>query len=484
MSFQVFKRNMSSWMQTPDKLATGNAESYEDFADKLTKEYDLAVKSGFQSVNLVNVAKGNTDLMKSLINIACLTALSKKGGRHNFIDDIGKAVVGYWSGARLSSGIPPVMPAFGAAYNIATVYAFCTTPGVWIPIGPIEPINDSNIFLDRLISSMQIHLTTLTFVYFTLSIYPSPILLGPAPGVLISATYTILPQTPTSPNIIQEIQRDIVQPVLAANDALSEAEVQIITEKIKDADILIQKATDLPEQERTAIQSVALEFKTRGIELIKTKQHDSIPADLNETQIETIEKVQTNEFLCESGAKVVAAAKADLGIVEYKNRNYGGFPNFEQRNEEGRIDDMHSPDINNPKLWRKNGKGAFWCASAVKTWWSEAGLPIPTYGAPKVDGYDTGPALCNRWLQWAKDNGYFSNTPKQGAAILYSGKRKKGAVHIGIVEGLLPGVGVMTIEGNTTGGTKFSDDGGGCYRKIAKWSKGNIIGFIIPPDCL
>jgi len=482
MSFQVFKTNMSSWMQTPDKLATGNAKSYEDFADKLTKEYDLAVKSGFQTLNLVSVRNGNTELMKSLITTACLTALSVKGGRHTFIDDLGKAVIGYWTGCTLNIGLPPVMPATGAIYNLATVYAFCILPGIWIPVGPTDPINDSNIFLDRLISSMQIHLTTLNFIYFTISVYG--IAIPPAPGVLIAPTYFIPPIIPTPPNLIQEVQRDIIEPILDKNDILSDIEVQIIKEKVEAADIFLQKDSSLPEQEQATISSVALEYKSRGTQLIETKQHDSTPADLKENQLTKINEIQPKEFLCESGAKVVAAAKADLGIVEYKNRNYGGFPNFEQKNEAGRIDDMHSPDIDNPKLWRRNGKGAFWCAAAVKAWWSEAGLPIPTYGEPKVKGYNTGPALCNRWLQWAKDNGYFSSTPKQGAAILYRGKRKPGAVHIGIVESLLPGIGVMTIEGNTTGGAKFSDNGGGCYRKIAKWSKGNIIGFVIPPDCL
>ena len=111
MSFQVFKTNMSLWMQTPDKLATGNAESYQDFADKLTAEYDIAVKSGYQTINLVRVSKGNTELMKSLITIACLTALNKQEGKHNFIDEIGKAVLGYWTGCQLTSGIPPLLPA-------------------------------------------------------------------------------------------------------------------------------------------------------------------------------------------------------------------------------------------------------------------------------------------------------------------------------------------------------------------------------------
>ena len=64
-------------MQTPDKLATGNAESYQDFADKLTAEYDIAVKSGYQTINLVRVSKGNTELMKSLITRYVLLVLMR-----------------------------------------------------------------------------------------------------------------------------------------------------------------------------------------------------------------------------------------------------------------------------------------------------------------------------------------------------------------------------------------------------------------------
>jgi len=151
MSFQVFKTNMSLWMQSPDKLATGNAESYEDFATKLTEEYDLAAKSGFQTINLVKISKGNTELMKSLIIVACLKSLSVQSGRHTFVDDIGKAVVGYWTGAQLQSGLPPLIPAIGAIRNISTIYAFCTSPGTWSPFGPTDPTDDSETFLDILI---------------------------------------------------------------------------------------------------------------------------------------------------------------------------------------------------------------------------------------------------------------------------------------------------------------------------------------------
>ena len=133
--------------------------------------------------------------------------------------------------------------------------------------------------------------------------------------------------------------------------------------------------------------------------------------------------------------------------------------------------------LNNEANVARTGKGYFWCAGATSQWWDEANLPLPTYSSTG------GPALCNRWLEWGKENGYFSSIPKEGAAILYRGGRKPGAVHIGIVESIIPGIGVGTIEGNTSGGAAFADNGGGCYRKIAKWSKGNIIGFVNPPDC-
>ena len=36
-----------------------------------------------------------------------------------------------------------------------------------------------------------------------------------------------------------------------------------------------------------------------------------------------------------------------------------------------------------------------------------AGLPLPTYSSTG------GPALCNRWLEWGKENGYFLQHQKK-----------------------------------------------------------------------
>jgi hypothetical protein len=464
---------MSLWMQTPDKLATGNAESYQDFADKLTEEYDLAVKGGFQTINGVKVSKGNTKLMNSLITVACLNALGKQEGNHNFIDEIGKAVAGYWTGCQLSSGVPPLMPAFGAIRNLYTVYAFCSSPGTWKPIGPIFPTDDSDVFLDNLINGMLIHLPSLNFIYFTLSMYPGPAI-PPAPGFLFAQGYTIPPSTKSPVNLIQVVEEIINSQVTDTSDTLTEKEIAQFTEGKQDAENIINDTT----QSAQAKQS-AEEYVSRATEIISTGKHDSTPVYYSEEELKQIDELKPEEFKCESGRRVVEIARGDIGICEYKNRNYGGFGKGEQRNASGRIDEMvNTTGLDNEGNVARTGKGYFWCAGATSQWWKDAGLQLPTYSSTG------GPALCNRWLEWGKENGYFSSIPKEGAAILYRGGRKPGAVHIGIVESIIPGIGVGTIEGNTSGGAAFADNGGGCYRKVAKWSKGNIIGFVNPPECM
>ena len=165
MSFAIFKQSMLSYMQNQ-----GSIDTYQDFAKKLTDEYDLLIRRGFQTINNIPLQTPNKPLMLTLMNVACLTSLTKRSGKHNFIDDIGKAVLGYWTGATLVVGIPPIIPASFAVSNISTTSAFVINPGIWKPVGPINPTDDSSVFLDRLISSMQTHLTTIQGLYITISL--------------------------------------------------------------------------------------------------------------------------------------------------------------------------------------------------------------------------------------------------------------------------------------------------------------------------
>lgn len=186
MSLQLFKSNMLMYMQNQDAI-----QSSDDFAAKLVSEYDQAVRRGFQTINNIPIQKGNNQAMESLAKIACNTALQVQEGNHTFIDDLGKAILMYWTGATLTTGIPPVIPAVGSISNITTTAASVTVPGQWSPIGPTSPTDDTNQFLDMLLAGIQSHLPTIEFIYNTVSLYPSVPSPIPAPGVLQSKGFTI-----------------------------------------------------------------------------------------------------------------------------------------------------------------------------------------------------------------------------------------------------------------------------------------------------
>jgi hypothetical protein len=196
MSFKVFKQNMLRYMQK-ETIVNGESvnvsnevESYDDFAKKLTSEYDNCIKRGFQqpaAFGKVPLKVGSTDLMETLLKLACVKALNIKEGNHTFIDDIGEAVVkGYWVGAELSNSIPPLATTPPAFLNISTTTAPISNPGTWKPIGPTPPLDDAEVFLDLLIPSMQVHLTTISGTYILESLYP---------GVPVSKNPSILPFT-------------------------------------------------------------------------------------------------------------------------------------------------------------------------------------------------------------------------------------------------------------------------------------------------
>jgi hypothetical protein len=128
MSLQIFKQNMLSYMRNQ-----GGISSYGDFAKKLTMEYDMAVKRGFDSTNNIKIAKGNTELMEATLNGIFATALQQSSGEHPIITNMGPAFIAYWTGATMSQVPPPIIPSAGAVINTATVSSFITDPGIWKP---------------------------------------------------------------------------------------------------------------------------------------------------------------------------------------------------------------------------------------------------------------------------------------------------------------------------------------------------------------
>jgi hypothetical protein len=133
MSLEVFKQNMLAYMRNQRGI-----ESYEDFAKKLTLEYDAACKRGFDTVNGIVVSKGNTELMETILKGVLSSALQQSSGEHPIITNLGKGFVGYWTGAQMSLSPPPIIPSPGAVLNITQVSNTITDPGVWQPTDKLQ----------------------------------------------------------------------------------------------------------------------------------------------------------------------------------------------------------------------------------------------------------------------------------------------------------------------------------------------------------
>jgi hypothetical protein len=192
MSLEVFKSNMLTYMQNQQSV-----DSPASFAKRLTIEYDLAVRSGFETLNQVKVVSGNIQACESLITIALQKALSIRSGNHNVIADIGRGLVAYWTGAQFSPIPPPIIPAVGALYNLILTQTLVTIPGTWSYVSPQLPTSNSGIFLDQLINGINSHLPTISGLHITLSVYPGFPLVPPTPGVVAWQGYTIAPAKPT-----------------------------------------------------------------------------------------------------------------------------------------------------------------------------------------------------------------------------------------------------------------------------------------------
>lgn len=177
MSFSLFKANMFSYMSNQQGVG-----SYEAWSAKITSEYDQAIKRGKQTTNFGPISLGKKGDMESACVSVCEQYFNKQDGVHTFVDDIGKASIKYWTGAKLVTIVPPI-PAIGAVLNVASTAAYVTNPGTWSPTGPDNPTLNIMDFLNKLVSGFTLHLTTVQGNYDTMSQYPGFPVVPIAPGV-------------------------------------------------------------------------------------------------------------------------------------------------------------------------------------------------------------------------------------------------------------------------------------------------------------
>ena len=147
MSWEKFKSNLSG------KMREAQWGSSSEFALYLANEYKNCISNGSDIVTKNKLKVGNYSLMVSLLNAACSAGLvsTDAGFYSKWMDLLGKAIVGFWSGAQLDIQNIPAIPAPGTTANIQVTSNIVINPGTWPSGITVSPNEDVNVFINNFI---------------------------------------------------------------------------------------------------------------------------------------------------------------------------------------------------------------------------------------------------------------------------------------------------------------------------------------------
>ena len=125
MSWEIFKQNILRVADNPESI-----NSTDMIADLYAKEYDAAIKRGFDTTHKVTLKKGNVELMRKMFKLALERGLTSSE-EYDLVGAMGDGVLAYWAGAVMNEIPIPTIPATGATSNIAVTSNIVVSNGVW-----------------------------------------------------------------------------------------------------------------------------------------------------------------------------------------------------------------------------------------------------------------------------------------------------------------------------------------------------------------
>ena len=165
MSWGLFKQNIKRRWDRPDTI-----EDIDTVAKLWANEYDAAIKRGKDATNFVTLQNGNKDALETFFKLGLQIGLTTSSPSFQLINEFGKGVITYWTGATLNPFPIPLIPATGAIQNIAVITNLVTLPGTWSPIPPIL-LNVMAYLQSR--SSTPCYLKSLTANALTVCLLPT-----------------------------------------------------------------------------------------------------------------------------------------------------------------------------------------------------------------------------------------------------------------------------------------------------------------------
>jgi hypothetical protein len=127
MSWEIFKQNVLRMANNPNGIP-----DIDTVARTFAREYDAAVRRGFDTQNKTSIKRGNVEIMEQLFKLALQKGLSSREP-YDLVGEMGKGVIAYWQGAILNEFPIPLIPAPGSTVNVGINSNIVTNPGVWSP---------------------------------------------------------------------------------------------------------------------------------------------------------------------------------------------------------------------------------------------------------------------------------------------------------------------------------------------------------------
>lgn len=179
MSWSRFETNMSKLSDNPEIVS-----DVDMFASKLASFYIAAIESGSDTLHGISIEKSThhsmedkRHTMERLFKLALERGASSRS--FDLINELGKGILSYWTGAQMQLLPIPLLPATGSINNIAVMTNTVIYPGSWTSVMTLPPIPNSSMFIKTFILTATIHLQSISGLMTTVSLYPPTSISGP-----------------------------------------------------------------------------------------------------------------------------------------------------------------------------------------------------------------------------------------------------------------------------------------------------------------
>jgi hypothetical protein len=428
MSWETFKQNILRVANSPEGIS-----DIDVVAEAYAKEYDAAIKRGFDRQHSIPLISGNVEIMKTLFKAALQKGVNSTQP-YDLVGEMGQGVKAYWSGATMATAPLPITPAVLATVNLSVTQNIVTDPGMWkapknagdteinnelTPEKRIEyqeALEQEITSYDKFISEgkpLEASIVTDAINKFTAILnenkdYNTEVpladaLLGKVPGTTL-ITQTIPVSQPPQP--IANVTTNVTTPTTNLD----------VLPPIGELDVSTSTDTEFGELKLNTGKPFVSGFKAGG----------GIGGGLGPNG----SYVPFGGFSGNAsvGQKVVEIALHDAGQSITESPNDRGHPRIEQIQAFG----------NGP--WG-GGTGFPWCACTVTTWWAEAGVDVKSVLKLKNGTNFYWPGV-PQWVTWAIEAGRYVDMrdpanaayiPKAGDAIIYDWSFIVGTSnHIGV----------------------------------------------------